>query len=52
LNRLPATTRIGGSRLASARTAVDLPVPRSPNTITPPIRGSTAAISSAVFISS
>jgi hypothetical protein len=29
-----------------------LPVPRSPNTITPPIRGSTAAISNARFISS
>jgi hypothetical protein len=43
---------VGGSSAASARTAVDLPVPRSPNTITPPIRASTAAISSARFISS
>ena len=34
----PPTTCIGGSRAASARTAVDLPVPRSPNTSTPPTR--------------
>ena len=44
--------RSGGSSEASARLAVDLPVPRSPKTITPPIVGSTEAISSASFISS
>jgi hypothetical protein len=36
----------------TGHTAVDLPVPRSPNTNTPPTVGSTAAISSASFISS
>ncbi len=48
----PTTARIGGSRAASARIAVDLPVPRSPKTSTPPTAGSTAAISSAWRISS
>jgi hypothetical protein len=28
---------MGGKSAAKARTAVDFPVPRSPNTITPPI---------------
>jgi hypothetical protein len=35
-----------------ARTAVDFPVPRSPNTSTPPIAGSTAEQIKASFISS
>ena len=48
----PTTARIGGSKAASARIAVDLPVPRSPKTSTPPTLGSTAAIRSARFISS
>ena len=48
----PLTTEIFGSTAARARTAVDLPVPRSPNTMTPPIVGSVAAIISASFISS
>jgi hypothetical protein len=43
---------MGGSSAASARTAVDLPVPRSPNSNTPPMVGSTAAITRARFISS
>ena len=50
--RHPSTTRMVGSNAASALTAVDFPVPRSPNTNTPPIVGSTAAMSSARFISS
>jgi hypothetical protein len=41
-----------GSSAASARMAVDLPVPRSPNTSTPPILWSVAAIRIASFISS
>ena len=48
----PATTAISGNSAARERTAVDLPVPRSPNTSTPPMLGSTAAIISARFISS
>ena len=48
----PRTTRILGSSAASERTAVDLPVPRSPNTSTPPMLGSTAAIRIASFMSS
>ncbi|MEL7043888.1 MAG: hypothetical protein AAGL66_02565 [Pseudomonadota bacterium] len=43
---------IFGISAAKARIAVDLPVPRSPKTSTPPMEGSTAATSSAVFISS
>jgi hypothetical protein len=41
-----------GNSAASARTAVDFPEPRSPKARTPPIRGSTAAIIKASFISS
>jgi hypothetical protein len=41
-----------GSSAARPRTAVDFPVPRSPNTSTPPIAGSIAAIRIARFISS
>jgi hypothetical protein len=48
----PAMAVIGGSRPASARTAVDLPVPRSPKTRTPPIEGSIAVRIIARFISS
>ena len=47
LKRQPATTSISGSNGASARTAVDFAVPRSPRTSTPPMRGSTAQASSA-----
>ncbi len=50
--RQPTTATIGGSRAASARTAVLLPVPRSPKTSTPPMPESTAAIRIASFISS
>ena len=42
----------GGSKEANARTAVDLPVPRSPKISTPPTPASTAAIRTANFISS
>ena len=49
---LDASAFMLGSSAASARIAVDLPVPRSPKTRTPPTDGSTAAISSASFISS
>jgi hypothetical protein len=42
LKRQPAMAGIGGRRAASARIAVDLPVPRSPSASTPPMRGSTA----------
>ena len=38
-NRQPATTATGGSSAASARTAVDLAVPFSPRTSTPPTAG-------------
>jgi hypothetical protein len=38
----PSTASMGGRRAARARTAVDLPVPRSPKTRTPPIIGSMA----------
>jgi hypothetical protein len=48
----PATARIGGSSAANPRTAVDFPVPRSPNTRTPPIPGSMAVRIMARFISS
>mmetsp|Transcript_40113 Transcript_40113/g.119467 ORF Transcript_40113/g.119467 Transcript_40113/m.119467 type:complete len:222 (-) Transcript_40113:249-914(-) len=41
LNGSPDTTSMRGRRSARARTAVVLPVPRSPITITPLIRGST-----------
>ncbi len=44
------TARILGSNAASARTAVDLPVPRSPNASTPPTDGSTAAIMKESFM--
>ena len=46
----PSTAEISGSSAASARTAVDLPVPRSPNTKTPPIPGSIAVSTIACFI--
>ena len=49
--RQPSTTSIGGSSAASPRIAVVLPVPRSPSTSTPPIEASTAASSSASFMS-
>ncbi len=48
----PGRDRIGGNSAARLRTAVDFPVPRSPNTRTPPTLGSTAAIKNAVFIAS
>src|SRR6056297_398515 len=48
----PRTTLIGGKRAAKARTAVDFPVPRSPNTRTPPIPGSIAVRIMARFICS
>src|ERR1700724_1948126 len=41
-----------GRRLGSARTAVDLAVPRSPRMRTPPIAGLIALRTSAVFIAS
>mmetsp|Transcript_16060 Transcript_16060/g.39982 ORF Transcript_16060/g.39982 Transcript_16060/m.39982 type:complete len:226 (-) Transcript_16060:121-798(-) len=47
-----ATTSMSGSRSTTARTATDLPVPRSPITSTPPMLGSTTFSSSASFISS
>ena len=40
-------TLMGGKRRASARTAVDFAVPRSPRTSTPPTSGATALTSSA-----
>ena len=45
--RQPATTGTAGSSAASARTAVDLAVPFSPRTSTPPTPGCTALSSSA-----
>ena len=48
----PATTSMSGSRSARARMVVDLPVPRSPMIITPPMRGSITLSRSASFISS
>src|SRR6056297_1982663 len=48
----PRTTVIGGKRAAKARTAVDFPVPRSPNTRTPPMPGSIAVRIMARFICS
>jgi hypothetical protein len=48
----PTTARIFGSKAAKARTAVDLPVPRSPNTKTPPMLGSMAVSMMANFMSS
>ena len=52
LNGSSATTSISGKRSARARTVVDLPVPRSPMTITPPILGSMTLSNRASFISS
>ena len=46
----PSTTSSGGSNWASARAAVDLPVPFRPRTSTPPIDGSTAFRIRAVFM--
>ncbi len=46
-NRQPATTPMAGSSPASARTMVDLAVPFSPRTSTPPTCGETAFSSSA-----
>ena len=51
-NRQPATTSTGGSTAVSARTAVDLAVPFSPRTSTPPIAGETALSMSASRMSS
>ena len=48
----PSTDFIGGNKFAKPLTAVDFPVPRSPNTSTPPIFGSIAVIIIASFISS
>jgi hypothetical protein len=48
----PATTRIGGNSPASALTAVDLAVPFSPRTRTPPTSGETAFTRRASFRSS
>mmetsp|Transcript_68769 Transcript_68769/g.222180 ORF Transcript_68769/g.222180 Transcript_68769/m.222180 type:complete len:206 (+) Transcript_68769:786-1403(+) len=45
------TIGMSGSSRTNARTAVDLPVPRSPWIMTPPMTGSTKFSSSAVFIS-
>ena len=46
-NGSPAAAVTGGSSGASARTAVDFAVPRSPRTSTPPTSGATALTSSA-----
>jgi hypothetical protein len=43
----PLAARTGGNSGASARTAVDFAVPRSPRTRTPPTSGETALISNA-----
>src|SRR5437899_697749 len=48
----PSTTSCSGSSRASARTAVDLPVPFSPRMRTPPIVGTTALRIRASFIDS
>ncbi|KAG0486458.1 hypothetical protein HPP92_008553 [Vanilla planifolia] len=48
----PMTTLISGRRSTSDRTAVDLPVPRSPIIITPPIFGSMTFSMRHSFISS
>jgi hypothetical protein len=48
----PTTARILGNKAAKALTAVDLPVPRSPNTKTPPMLGSMAVSMMANFMSS
>ena len=48
----PSTTSCSGSSLASARTAVDLPVPFSPRMSTPPIVGTIAFRIRASFIDS
>src|SRR3977135_2294873 len=48
----PSTTECSGRSLASARTAVDLPVPFSPRMSTPPIVGTTALRIRASFIDS
>src|SRR5262249_21704519 len=52
LKRQPSTTEIRGRRSASARTAVDFPVPPCPMIKTPPINGSTTLRINASFISS
>ena len=52
LNGSSFTTSISGSRSAIARIVVDLPVPRSPIIITPPILGSITFNCKANFISS
>ena len=49
-NRQPLMQRRGGSRSASARTAVDFAVPFSPWINTPPSRGFTTLSTSACFI--
>ena len=46
----PSTTRCSGSRRARARTAVDLPVPRSPRISTPAMVGLMALATRASFI--
>ena len=51
-DRIETAARSGGSSAASARTAVDLPVARSPKTMTPPMLGSMAAIRIASYMSS
>ncbi len=51
-NRSPATTSIGGSTAASARTMVDFAVPFSPRTSTPPIDGEIVASTRARAMSS
>src|SRR4029077_14045403 len=48
----PSTTSCSGSSRASARTAVDLPVPFSPRIRTPPMVGTTAFRIRASFIES
>ena len=48
----PSTTSISGNKSAKALMVVDLPVPRSPIIITPPILGSITFSNRASFISS
>ena len=50
--RQPATTCCSGRSRASARTAVDLPVPFSPRIRTPPMLGLIALRTRAIFIRS
>ena len=52
MNASSLTTSIRGSRSTSARTVVDLPVPRSPMTMIPPMLGSMMFMIAANFISS